>query len=114
VFQAAVNNNGANTLSLLALNGGVASEGGFPIVIDGKLVGAIGASGGIFTRMPLPPKPVWKPLKQSSADPACPPEPWALRRRLRFRLTKGIATHAHKTGDAGDPRRLRLARGKCG
>jgi glc operon protein GlcG len=28
----------------------VASEGGFPIVIDGKLIGAIGASGGIFTQ----------------------------------------------------------------
>jgi len=30
--------------------GGVASPGGFPIVIDGMLVGAIGASGGIFTQ----------------------------------------------------------------
>lgn len=45
--------NGANgapspsTLSLLALSGAVASEGGFPIVKDGKLIGAIGASGGI-------------------------------------------------------------------
>jgi uncharacterized protein GlcG (DUF336 family) len=35
---------------LLSLTGAVASEGGFPIVIDGKLVGAIGASGGIFTQ----------------------------------------------------------------
>lgn len=49
-FQTAVNGGGANALSLLALSGGVASEGGFPIVIDGKLVGAIGASGGIFTQ----------------------------------------------------------------
>lgn len=49
-FQTAVNNGGANALSLLALSGGVASEGGFPIVVDGKLVGAIGASGGIFTQ----------------------------------------------------------------
>jgi uncharacterized protein GlcG (DUF336 family) len=38
------------TLTLLALNGGAASEGGFPIVRDGKLVGAIGASGGIATQ----------------------------------------------------------------
>ncbi len=54
VFQDAIN--GANgpgtpgTLSLLALNGGAASEGGFPIVKDGKLIGAIGASGGIATQ----------------------------------------------------------------
>jgi uncharacterized protein GlcG (DUF336 family) len=50
-FQTAVNTGGSpSSLSLLALNGGVASEGGFPIVIDGKLIGAIGASGGIFTQ----------------------------------------------------------------
>lgn len=50
VFQTAVNGGGPNGLSLLALSGGVASEGGFPIVVDGKLVGAIGCSGGIFTQ----------------------------------------------------------------
>jgi glc operon protein GlcG len=50
VFQTAVNSGSPNALNLLALNGGAASEGGFPIVIDGKLVGAIGASGGIFTQ----------------------------------------------------------------
>ncbi len=51
VFQAGVNTGGSpSTLSLLALSGGVASEGGFPIVIDGKLIGAIGASGGIFSQ----------------------------------------------------------------
>ncbi len=50
-LQAAVNTGGSpSLLSLLPLNGAVASEGGFPIVIDGKLVGAIGASGGIFTQ----------------------------------------------------------------
>jgi glc operon protein GlcG len=38
------------TLSLLALNHGAASEGGYPIVKDGKLIGAIGASGGIATQ----------------------------------------------------------------
>lgn len=54
VFQDGVN--GANgpgtpgTLSLLALNQGAASEGGYPIVKDGKLIGAIGASGGIATQ----------------------------------------------------------------
>jgi glc operon protein GlcG len=51
VFQAGVNTGGSpSVLSLLAVTHGVASEGGFPIVIDGKLVGAIGASGGIFTQ----------------------------------------------------------------
>ena len=54
LFQDIVN--GANgppvpsLLSLLALNQGAASEGGFPIVKDGKLAGAIGASGGIATQ----------------------------------------------------------------
>ena len=43
----AVNGSTPATLSLLGLVGGAASEGGFPIVIDGKLVGAIGASGGL-------------------------------------------------------------------
>ncbi len=49
-FQTSVNGGSPNGLSLLALNGGAASEGGFPIVADGKLIGAIGASGGIFTQ----------------------------------------------------------------
>lgn len=50
-FQTAINTGGfpANA-TILSLSHGVASEGGFPIVIDGKLVGAIGASGGIFTQ----------------------------------------------------------------
>jgi uncharacterized protein GlcG (DUF336 family) len=48
--------NGANgtpspsTLSVLIGSQGAASEGGFPIIRDGKLVGAIGASGGIATQ----------------------------------------------------------------
>jgi glc operon protein GlcG len=46
-FADAVNNNNAALLTLLIENHAMASEGGFPIVIDGKLVGAIGASGGI-------------------------------------------------------------------
>ncbi|HEY0182752.1 MAG TPA: heme-binding protein [Rhodopila sp.] len=51
MFQAAINTGGSpSSLSLLAVTGGAASEGGFPIVIGGKLVGAIGASGGIFTQ----------------------------------------------------------------
>jgi uncharacterized protein GlcG (DUF336 family) len=54
VFQDVINGaSGPATpgaLSLLALTGGVASEGGFPIVKDGKLIGAIGASGGIATQ----------------------------------------------------------------
>ena len=36
---------GGNT-GVLALKGAIPSEGGIPIVIDGKIVGAIGASGG--------------------------------------------------------------------
>ncbi len=50
VFADGINSNSPATLSLLALNQGAASEGGFPIVIDGKLIGAIGASGGIATQ----------------------------------------------------------------
>jgi uncharacterized protein GlcG (DUF336 family) len=47
-FQTAINSGGApSAATLLSLTGAVASEGGFPIVIDGKLVGAIGASGGL-------------------------------------------------------------------
>jgi glc operon protein GlcG len=50
-FQDAINTAGSPaTLSLLALTRGAASGGGFPIVIDGKLIGAIGSSGGIFTQ----------------------------------------------------------------
>jgi uncharacterized protein GlcG (DUF336 family) len=50
IFQDAVNSGTVSSLSLLALNGGAASEGGFPVVVDGKLVGAVGASGGIATQ----------------------------------------------------------------
>jgi glc operon protein GlcG len=50
IFQNAVNSGTPNALSLLGLTNGAASEGGFPIVVDNKLIGAIGASGGIFTQ----------------------------------------------------------------
>jgi uncharacterized protein GlcG (DUF336 family) len=50
VFQTSINGGSPNGLNLLALTSGAASEGGFPIVADGKLIGAIGASGGIFTQ----------------------------------------------------------------
>lgn len=60
-FQTAVNTGGSPAvLSLFALSGGAASEGGFPIVIDGKLIGGIGASGGVSTRMPSSPTPAWR------------------------------------------------------
>jgi uncharacterized protein GlcG (DUF336 family) len=49
-FSDLVNKNNAAVLTFLIENHAVASEGGFPIVIDGKLVGAIGASGGIATQ----------------------------------------------------------------
>lgn len=51
VFEDAVNKDGRpSVLSLMGMTGAVASEGGFPIVIDGKLIGAIGASGGISSQ----------------------------------------------------------------
>ena len=37
---------GGDGLRVLALNGAVPVEGGVPIVVDGKIVGAIGVSGG--------------------------------------------------------------------
>jgi glc operon protein GlcG len=49
-FADVINGGAPAALSLLAFEHVVASEGGFPIVIDGKLVGAIGASGGIATQ----------------------------------------------------------------
>ena len=42
----AVNSGSPATLSLLGLFAGAASEGGLPIVVDGKLIVAIGVSGG--------------------------------------------------------------------
>lgn len=51
VLEDAVNSGGRpSVLSLMGMTGAVASEGGFPIVVDGKLVGAIGASGGISSQ----------------------------------------------------------------
>jgi uncharacterized protein GlcG (DUF336 family) len=38
--------NGAENLRILGLPGVVPSDGGFPLLIDGKIVGAIGVSGG--------------------------------------------------------------------
>jgi glc operon protein GlcG len=49
-FADVINGGAPAALSLLALEHAVASEGGFPIVVDGKLIGAIGASGGIATQ----------------------------------------------------------------
>ena len=49
-FADSINGGSPASLSLLALSQGAASEGGFPIVVDGKLIGAIGASGGIATQ----------------------------------------------------------------
>jgi glc operon protein GlcG len=45
VFQAALAA-GGDGLRILALEGAVPVEGGYPIVMDGKIVGAIGMSGG--------------------------------------------------------------------
>jgi uncharacterized protein GlcG (DUF336 family) len=49
-YQAAVNTGSPSALSALPFNGAIAIEGGFPIVVDGKLIGAIGSSGGIPTQ----------------------------------------------------------------
>jgi glc operon protein GlcG len=43
----AINGGSPATLSLLGLFGGGASEGGLPIIVNGKLIGAIGVSGGL-------------------------------------------------------------------
>jgi glc operon protein GlcG len=43
VFENAVNH---GTMSVLSLDGVIASRGGIPLVEDGKLIGAVGASGG--------------------------------------------------------------------
>jgi uncharacterized protein GlcG (DUF336 family) len=45
VFQDAVAGGGAG-LRMLGLNGAVPVEGGIPLIVDGKVIGAIGASGG--------------------------------------------------------------------
>ncbi len=45
VFEDAVAAGGAG-LRILTLSGAVAIEGGLPIIADGKIIGAIGASGG--------------------------------------------------------------------
>ncbi|MEI7709889.1 MAG: heme-binding protein [Rhodospirillales bacterium] len=51
VFEDAANTGGRpSVLGLMALTGGAPSEGGFPIVVDGKLIGAIGASGGLSSQ----------------------------------------------------------------
>ncbi|HXA26216.1 MAG TPA: heme-binding protein [Acetobacteraceae bacterium] len=49
-FADVINSGTPSALSLLSFEHVVASEGGFPIVVDGKLIGAIGASGGIATQ----------------------------------------------------------------
>jgi glc operon protein GlcG len=43
-FESAIQNNGANYV--MTLDGVIASRGGIPLVVGGKLVGAIGCSGG--------------------------------------------------------------------
>jgi uncharacterized protein GlcG (DUF336 family) len=45
VFQDAVAGGGAG-LRMLGLKGAVPVEGGIPIIVDGKVIGAVGASGG--------------------------------------------------------------------
>jgi uncharacterized protein GlcG (DUF336 family) len=48
VFQTAINTGGSpSALSIVTLIRGAAAEGGLPIVVDGKLVGAIGVSGAL-------------------------------------------------------------------
>jgi uncharacterized protein GlcG (DUF336 family) len=49
-FADSINGGAPGGLSLMLMERSVASEGGFPIIVDGKLIGAIGASGGIATQ----------------------------------------------------------------
>ena len=49
-FADVINGGAPAALSLLVLERGAASEGGFPIVVDGRLIGAVGCSGGIATQ----------------------------------------------------------------
>jgi glc operon protein GlcG len=49
-FADVINGGSPATLSVLVPIQGAASEGGLPIVADGKLIGAIGVSGGIATQ----------------------------------------------------------------
>jgi uncharacterized protein GlcG (DUF336 family) len=44
VYEKAVND--SHVLSVLSLDGAIASRGGIPVVADGKLIGAVGCSGG--------------------------------------------------------------------
>jgi uncharacterized protein GlcG (DUF336 family) len=46
-FADAINGGSPSELTTMILERGGAVEGGFPIVVDGKLIGAIGASGGL-------------------------------------------------------------------
>jgi uncharacterized protein GlcG (DUF336 family) len=46
-FGDGINSSAPSTLSLLTPGNYAASEGGFPILVDGKVIGAIGASGGL-------------------------------------------------------------------
>jgi uncharacterized protein GlcG (DUF336 family) len=41
---------GGEGLRMLALQGAVPVEGGIPLIVDGKIVGAIGVSGGASTQ----------------------------------------------------------------
>jgi glc operon protein GlcG len=49
-FGDAINGGAPSALSIIILERGGAAEGGFPIVVDGKLIGAIGVSGGLATQ----------------------------------------------------------------
>ena len=67
----AINGGTPATLSLLALTHGVASEGGFPIVVDGKLIGAIGASGGTAPQDGVVAKAAWTRSPRTERRMAC-------------------------------------------
>ena len=52
VFEDAVAGGGIG-LRVLGLQGAVPYEGGVPIIVDGKIIGAIGVSGMLPTRLPV-------------------------------------------------------------
>src|SRR5215813_7081907 len=50
VFADAVNSGSPSTLSIAIVDHIATSEGAFPILVDGKVIGAIGASGGMSSQ----------------------------------------------------------------
>ncbi len=82
VFQTAVNTGGTPAiLSVLTLNGAVASEGGFLIVLMASWLARSAPAAASSPRTRSSPKPAWRQSAASNAEPACPRQPRGLRKR---------------------------------